>query len=589
MKIAGKANNNRFKRMGREEYNVSRRGGISTVSEEEDLTTASPPLVLWRWPWFWRREMSFILTSALFLEISFLIFWKTWPAEPNALAYLTGLLLVMPVWGVCEAAAMIARIEVDRAIVDSVNRFAEEALTNIDHACPLWESVENYVAPNDTKPELTSILMFKTLFSAADRLNFEPDLNKFYDSCSKNIFDLQNLQNTAMRIGIIGTFVGLLLAMYHVKHFVDISGFAQLNPDSSVEEIGKIVAQSFKSLDAMTKALLKDLYAAFNTSIIGLETAVMIGFLIRILRKKEEFLTQGMVNSTKNVVEVLKHCVGEKKVIFELRGLRNLIVSGMSDMESELKKACEAMAGVEAKNGQIVDNISNGMDKLTTAKSDYDKFIKELSKTQTKFLMDVRSVYEFSSLTRLTEHIKTSIGEAGQTIAGNVKAELDLVLKELPELKQSNELLQGELSELSLWTFSLGSDVGNLKNGVESLSEKIHANSESLDKLPPKFDNFLNSVRDSQSDFVKEVGNIHSVVSLNNFQREIKNAILDTEKTIFTNGMKPHLLEIAKMLNTVEIRTKRLLNSLSGAILWVFGTFACGVVAFYFLVKFMLG
>src|SRR5207247_2069293 len=149
--------------------------------------------------------------------------------------------------------------------VQRVEKTSEQYLSRIkagQQSLIELDRLEEALLPlNKSNPPPAALRLFQHIFKEAKDRKFESSVNvmqPYREESLGDIFKLQNLQKIALWLGILGTFVGLLLAIQE-------SGLSNLQAKSG-DDFVNVINKMFDGL-----------LVAFSASLAGLEAAVIIG------------------------------------------------------------------------------------------------------------------------------------------------------------------------------------------------------------------------------------------------------------------------------------------------------------------------
>lgn len=382
------------------------------------VAEASPRELILR-PAFWLSQRRFwLIVSAG--ALSFYLLAPYTYDYAHGFIYLTIFIQLIAGWGALLAFHSIARLEVEAAILHVIDEKALALLRALKaKQIPSVElsRLEADVLPdNASEPTPAMIRLFRHICKEAADRRFESSVNviqPYREEPLDDIFKLQNLQKIALWLGILGTFVGLMLAI----HDADVTGLKRM------EEFSGVVTKMFSSL-----------FVAFTASLAGLEVAVILGFLLLLLRKKQEAYFKMMEGSVINMLSLARHALNRDDFVAEfaqastaMRQLNETVALQTTVFSNSLS---ELQRQVILQNEQIRD----GLEKLMTTGKQLDGFLGGLTESQRQFIADVQGIYDAVSLKQLGSTLQEKIAEAGKHISDTVRPNVSLVAEQMAQL-----------------------------------------------------------------------------------------------------------------------------------------------------------
>lgn len=369
--------------------------GRSLVARQR-VATLSPHRLLGQ-RLFWQQHPGFILTlvgSAIAFTI---LAPHTYGGGPWA--WLVFVVQALAVWAAVITARGLAALQVEQAIVDEVESkgadFLRELKAGQSARIEIDELEQTILPGNTTVPAPAMIRLFQHIIKEARDRKFESSVNlmlPYREEPLEDIFRLQNLQKVALWLGILGTFIGLLLAM-------------QAADLSQLLNQGKFIELVDRMFDGMI--------VSFSASLAGLEVAVILGVFLLLLRHRQEPYFQGMEAAVVTMLSLARNSLNRDAFIAEL----GQITTSVTTLSDRVHQQARELSKTQQRIGEQTDKIGSGMTSLSEAAAAFDGFLQRISDAQNQFIEDIRSVYDTISLNRLGETIHNSVGRAGQLMS----------------------------------------------------------------------------------------------------------------------------------------------------------------------------
>lgn len=426
------------------------------------------PNKLIRKPTFWiknQKEFSIILLASLVvIAIFFRYTYSGFSSYLSSLSNLFNLCIhLIGIWGVIVVAKAIATVEVERAIANEIRENGEKGIREKRNV-NLSRLEESYLPVNKTEPALAIPRLFRHICKEAVNLKFESSIDvvePYRDESLESLFTITNIQKIALRAGILGTFIGLLEAIMQLT-----------NLDSSQNPI--------EAISTLSNAL----FISFSTSVAGLEVAIVLGFLLMILRKRQGDYFRDMESAVEVILILARNANNDQsRILGELAKVESVVEKLGQRLYENTQEIQRSIAAVLDRIKEQTTEIQSGVQQLRQTKSDFDQFIDEVGETQNRFIGEVKGIYSELSLKSFRDDIKDGIVFAGRTVSSRL----------------------GETEE-------------SIKKQTEQVNEGVNA----LLEARVKFTSFLQQLDSSQAKFIENVKESQDMVAMVQASAELK-------------------------------------------------------------------
>jgi methyl-accepting chemotaxis protein len=374
------------------------------------LASASPAGLLLRLH-FWVRQRKLLITAAVFV-VTLLILAPYTYASAGGWQWLSVLVQMLAVWGTLIGARALAVLEVEVAIVSEVERRGSSYLRDLKAGqrtrIDLEQLEETMLPSNPSDPPPAMIRLFQHICKEARDRRFESSVHvmqPYREEPLDDLFKLQNLQKIALWLGILGTFIGLLLAIGAAD--VDGGDFA-----------------------GVVKAMFSGLKISFSASLAGLQVAVYLGVLLLIVRRGQESYFKQMEGAVVTMLSLARNSVNKDEYLAEFAQIRET-VDALTDT---------VYGHAQEIKGQT-DEIRAGMGRLAEAKSNFDGFLRQIGEAQNAFIADIRSVYDTISLKNLTETLQSTLAQSTRLVGSQLEISSHQIVNRLGDFNGSVESL----------------------------------------------------------------------------------------------------------------------------------------------------
>lgn len=423
-------------------------------------------------PFFWIKHQKKVIIVLLAGALTILSLGKYTYSDPNSslgtLANIFNLCIhAIGIWAIVIFAKSIATLEVEKSIAEEITEGGERGLRE-GRKHELRKLEENYLPINNAQPTLAMPRLFRHIVKEAMSLNFESSievLEPYRDESVDSLFALTNVQKIAARAGILGTFVGLLEAILRL---------ANLQEGQTPMEV--------------VSGLSNALFISFSTSIAGLEVAILISFLLMIIRERQNSYFRAMESSAEVILLLARNADNDdqSRVLGELAKVESIVEELGKRFYENTQEIQRSIAAVLDRIKYQTNEIEVGIQQLRQTKGEFDTFISEISDTQHKFIGEVKGIYKELSLKEFRDDIKDGIIFAGETISG--------------KLDQTEETMHKQTEEIN--------------QGIDALLE-----------TRVKFTSFLRQIDSSQTEFVQNVKESQDTVAMVETTTELKASI----------------------------------------------------------------
>jgi hypothetical protein len=375
----------------------------------------TPPRQLLRLTDFWLNQRAFLTVIgggvAVFAALS-----------PYTYVSGTGTVLMslvvqgLAVWGTIITAKGLAAVQVESAIVRVIESRGDEYLRDIKAGqrshVDLDQLEQSILPPNPAVPAPAMIRLFQHICKEAKDRKFESSVSimqPYREEPLEDIFQLQNLQKIALWLGILGTFVGLLIAIAKA----DLTG-------------GNFIP--------VVETMFSGLKVAFSASVAGLEVAVILGLMVLVLRKAQDHYFKLMENAVVTMLSLARNSINKDEYLAEFGQIRTT-VTALTDM---------VYAQTQETKDQT-EEIRAGMTKLADARKSFDGFLASLGDAQRQFIEDIRNLYDTLSLKNLSENLQGSLEQAGSLMSDRIEHGTAQITNRLTDFNRSVDTLSNAM------------------------------------------------------------------------------------------------------------------------------------------------
>jgi hypothetical protein len=453
------------------------------------------PRRLLRSPLFWLSRADVMLNlaigSAVMLASAVLLIVYSGPSWTDQ--SLTAWLNVLSSLLILALAARSARLTLDtladftvnRALASTVSERAAEVLLRLDARVRDSFGAADFSAllpVNPTEPPLAMRRLFDRIRQEAADLRFDSSVSviePYKEEAMARSLQLEEDQRLALRLGILGTFVGLIIAVSNIGQTIVGSGLPGLT-----EEPEKFITAS--------KNLFNALGLSFGTSIAGLSVAVCAGLGLRQVRADRQVYFKDMEDVAVTLLSLATHSLHDREHVHALGQMQQALRRVEARMEAHTRSLEGSVEAVEERIRIQTEAIADGMTRLSKVREEFGSFLASANDAQKRFLSDLEALQNAASLRRLVEQIETGLGKAVSGSVERLATQLSTLHQVLVEMDGQ---LRGTSSSLASSTVHLQSDLATLEgsfrtgaeaasSGLQDIAARIEDLQEAIARLP---------------------------------------------------------------------------------------------------------
>ena len=445
-------------------------------------TAKSSPIKQILSPVFWFEHWFFLIVLALGSVSVFYAF----PLTVGGVTTLIGSSISVIIFGigfiaVVQAVFTLSSIHINRSMATYVWQKADEILRDIRSddrkVRPPLSEIASRILPQSPGRPAVGRMVHHILAEAKDReFNYSANVSNAYREETKNQVNwAERFQHFALRIGILGTFLGIAIALRKVP-----SGIQNLLTNNSEETAGAVFAK-------FSTELISSLGDAFGTSVAGLVTASVIWLVVYVLRTRQQKYFAELDRAAEVVTSLARNAINDDKfyenfrrLIDKLEELRVNLFDRVEKLSRSVEKLSENVAqqsvdfSVQVKVVEAQQKtIQEAFDNISKSKRVFDSFLVSISKQQTEVLQRFDDIYTRAELPNALVRIENAVGRIGEDFNSNFQNTLGTSLEDTRNtiIKYLNEIGRQVVEICRM--FNTGSQSVNQMN--KSLSQMSNA------------------------------------------------------------------------------------------------------------------
>lgn len=436
------------------------------------LATSSPRVRAWL-PTFWFEQRLFALLVVVGAgSLAWIYPLSLAHVSAEVERYLSLLNLLLWAWAVADAAVTLAALEINHALAAHVYREGEEFLRNLRAGqaarMGLDELSVRFLPSNPTRPAVTR-LFEHIVEDAKDRqFNFSGNVVRLYrEESSHAVVRIERLQQLTLRLGILGTFIGLGTAMHAIPGGLE-AVFPKISSDDPSAAAASLDAsrEVFVGLAQNLSSALSD---AFGTSISGLACSASIWALAYALRRKQFGYFSAMDRAAEVITSLSRNALNVDEFHENFRQLIVQLDELKTQLYDRVGKLSASVVELDGKVNAQTSAVTAGLDKLRGAGGELDVFLKRLSLDQTQVLRNLELLFERAELRQVFGRLEASVEQAGLVLGGKLESQASVALERTASVSQGIADANDRLEKSTLAMDRLIATLGELGTRLASL------------------------------------------------------------------------------------------------------------------------
>jgi len=438
---------------------------------------------------------------------------------------------------------LIADLQIEHATARIIKEKVDQKLIDIERPDGIKPTIEELdidclPAQVESQPKNNMILLFDQIQKDAKVLRFESPLvvtQPYQERFEARLVELNGAQRYALTLGILGTFLGILLALTSIDKSI---------ADLSVDSISQLMTDFSQSSGDIFGALR----ISFRTSVAGLEVYIIIGLMLLYVHRqlRQYFFT--MEEMASNVLSLAK-LARKDDFLGAFEDVNTRIEGITEDLSQHNKQIDFNLRRVETRLENQTHQIQHGLDRLKETREEFDQFLdkfgqffeksvaqqqafnqgvqetyqsfqheveglfKRLSETQHQFIEDVRQVYDLTSMKELGERLENNVKQTVGDLSQTFHAHIMLVDDNVSTINKNLNTLTSNMQQLVNQTYLVNETLKEVKTtasksaqaNLEKQLEKMDALLQLLTQLTKNTGILSNTVESSISNNINRI------------------------------------------------------------------------------------
>lgn len=418
------------------------------------LAASSPKNVIFN-PYYWFDHQKLFL-GLLYVSVAVFIalFRLNFPKLDDPLILVSIFIYGFAIWGIGVVVQGLIKISIEKAIAIRISENLSVELSKIrgkeKDRIDLKKVSELLPTTSDKFKSAMIRLTCHIIDEARDRKFESSDIimRPYKEEAIGDIFKVNTIQKIALRLGILGTFIGLILA------FINIGDLNNID----------------KNFNQITGAL----QYSFSTSIAGLEASVMLALFIILLNRQQNDYFKSMEVATQTTIALVRNSIN-----------KDTFIASFDQMKESMKEVRDSLYDQQAETKAQTSAIQDGILKLKDAKNNFDEFLFDVTN-------EMKSVYEILSPEKISEELRLSLESSVQGISSTLENNITNHLASYSQISESMTKLNDALAQIE-----------------RQLNGQIAFNNESLTKAREEVYTSITSLSDMQENYLTQIAEHH--------------------------------------------------------------------------------
>ena len=441
-------------------------------------------------------EVLFFIISITILVIIFVII-----ARPSHVSYIEvgsfvyGIVIIafMP-YGYISLLKVYKKIRKNKKWLDKIedngNRTLEKYTTdNIGYNI---EDVDSILLENlkYSLPMPAPVKMVQRVVTRAKDWRFDSPseiVYPFIEEIEQDEYRFESFQKQAIRLGILGTFIGLIIAINQNTEIL-----TKLSTNTDAGKLGvKAIEGMIKSAISKDSALVENLFCAlkisFSTSIAGLVAAFMLSVMLSRLRLKSAPMLQIYQDVAITVTNVAMRAAKNKSFLEEFGYIKDIIKKHEENTEKKIAETTSELKEVNKKIKEQQDKIDKGIENLDKKKDSLDNYLEKTSKMQEEIIANLEKLYEYTEFKDVLCTVKTTINESSV----DARNKLEAISKDF------SKFIKGVSEKNNKEVDKLNTKISSVSNTLNSKGTAINRHFEAISNSSVQIKNTLNNIQNT--------------------------------------------------------------------------------------------
>ena len=346
---------------------------------------------------------------------------------------------------VSHARSALADLGVNLAIAQHVEKSAAQALQQIRRDPRTRVNVAHleslHLPDNPDNPKPASLRLFQRICAEAMDRRFESTINliePYQRESMESTLRLEAVQRTALRLGILCHFIGLVLVINAVPAMIASSEAPQHVAAQAIAEPG-MPAEAIDdtaSDEGAIRKVLDGLLLAFGASVGGLSVSVFGAMLLSSVRKKQFAYFRKLDEATATMIALASNSLNNDELLASLQH----VSARLQEQTLTVKEGIVTLASAIAEQAKTIEA---GLESLGGAKAKLDGFLDGISQSHDEFLKKLNTYYDVGTIAGMARQISKQIDMSQDHAVFALKSEIASVHRDVTGVRDMTSLHLG--------------------------------------------------------------------------------------------------------------------------------------------------
>lgn len=362
-------------------------------------------------PTYWiNHEKPFLGLLVINTIIFRLLFNFSFPKFNDPLILVSLIIYGFALWGIWIIMQSLIKLNIETAIATRISENLGEILRKVKSKevdkIDLDKITEYF--PSTSNAFKSSVIRLANYITneAKDRKFDSCDLimRPYKEEAIGDLFKITGIQKMVLWLGILGTFLGLIIA------------FTNLGDISEID----------KNFSKITDAL----QYSFGTSVAGLEASAMLSLFIMLLNRRQDNYFKILEDATQTTISLARKSTNNDGFL-----------AGFDQMAESIREVKDSVYDQQAETRAQTKVIQSGISKLKVVKEDFDLLLFNMTD-------EMKRVYDIFSPEKISEELKSNLENAVSSISETLDTNITHHLKRYNQIRESMTKVSNSLEHM---------------------------------------------------------------------------------------------------------------------------------------------